>query len=106
MIKENRRYVVATYSAQLPTQTIRVVGYDTMQLGGRSEVTLQSPTYTDIYMVMDASASMGLAATDAGRQQLAQLTRRINGEECTFACHIKQQGQAMSNLEIAQSNGI
>lgn len=106
LVKDSRRYVVATYSAKLPTQTVRVLGYDTMQLGGRSEVTLQSPTYTDIYLVMDASASMGLAATDAGRQQLAQLTLKINGEECTFACHIKQAGQTMSNLEIAQGNGI
>src|SRR5215217_402021 len=55
-------------------------------LAGRAEVTLERPTFTEIHLVLDVSASMGLAADDAGRL-LAINTLDVNGEECTFACH-------------------
>jgi Flp pilus assembly protein TadG len=105
-LRGDRRYVSATYTASLKTHVVTILGIRSIQIAGTAEVKLESPTYTDIHLVLDVSASMGLAATDAGRQKLAQLTLQINGEECTFACHVKQAGQVKSNLEIAQTNGI
>jgi Mg-chelatase subunit ChlD len=100
------RRAKATYKARVRTTLSQVLGQDYIDIGGVSEVTLERPSYTDIYFVMDVSASMGLAADDAGRSLLACKTREVNGEECTFACHVRQDGQVKSNLEIAQENGI
>jgi Flp pilus assembly protein TadG len=108
IVKNDQRYVSATYTATLRTHIVTILGIRSIQIGGTAEVKLESPTYTDIHLVLDVSASMGLAATDAGRQLLAKLTRDLYGPggECTFACHTKDAGQAISNFELAQNNGI
>lgn len=54
----------------------------------------------DVNFLLDASASMGLAATPTGRDQL----RAAVG--CAFACHDPEGGQKISNLQVAQNLGI
>lgn len=54
----------------------------------------------DVDFLLDASASMGLAATEAGRDQLYKAVG------CAFACHDPEGGQTISNLAVARNLGI
>jgi hypothetical protein len=58
------------------------------------------PRKIDIRFFLDSSASMGLAATPAGRDKLSSLVG------CAFACHEVEGGQTKSNLQVAQENGV
>lgn len=107
VVRDGARRAVAQYTAEVRTVFASFIGMDRVPLSGRAEVTLERPTYTDLYLVLDVSASMGLAADDAGRRLLAIKTREVNGEECTFACHMKDNPiHPKTNLQIAQENGI
>jgi Flp pilus assembly protein TadG len=107
VVRDGARRAVARYTAEVPTVFAPFVGMDRVALAGRAEITLERPTYTEIHLVLDVSASMGLAADDAGRRLLAIKTREVNGEECTFACHMKDNpSHPKTNLQIAQENAI
>jgi hypothetical protein len=108
VIRDGARRAVANYTAEVPTVFApSLIGMERVPLAGRAEVTLERPTYTEIHLVLDVSASMGLAADDAGRRLLAIKTLEVNGEECTFACHRKDNpAHPKTNLQIAQENGI
>lgn len=54
----------------------------------------------DVEFLLDASASMGLAASAAGRDRLH------NATGCAFACHMLDGGQTVTNLQVAQNLGI
>ena len=54
----------------------------------------------DLAFLLDSSASMGLAATVAGRDKLYKAVG------CAFACHTPEGGQTISNLQVAQNLGI
>ena len=53
-------------------------------------------TYTDIYLALDKSASMGLPSTAAGMQTMQKLTG------CQFVCH----SPGEDNVPIARKNGV
>lgn len=117
--------MVRTALARRPGTTVRSVTLSTVNnqivlrvaatsktmfggLLGRSEVDLattaavpkRSGKKQDLYFLLDRSASMGLAATTAGRDKLIRLVG------CAFACHDPEGGQKKSNLQVAQENGV
>jgi hypothetical protein len=107
VMRDGARRATARYTAEVRTVFAPFIGAEHVTLSGHAEVTLDRPNYTEIYLVLDVSASMGLAADDAGRRLLAVKTREVTGEECTFACHTKSNPlYPKTNLQIAQDNGI
>jgi Flp pilus assembly protein TadG len=107
LVRDGARRAVGIYRAEVGTVFAPFIGVERVYLVGQAEITLERPNYTDIFLVLDVSASMGLAADDAGRRLLAQKTLEVNGEECTFACHGKgDPSHPKTNLQIAQENNI
>lgn len=87
-------------SAVVPAMFARFVGRDTVTVGTRSTANKQSGAKLRLRILVDNSASMGLAADADGRDKLHALTG------CAFACHDKEGGQAISNLEMANLHHI
>jgi hypothetical protein len=82
------------------TAVVRAVGFNSIAVGACAEAERPNKKYIDIYMGLDVSASMGLAADEAGRDKLRALTG------CAFACHEKEGSQTQSNFAVANENGI
>ncbi len=84
----------------MDTSVAGLLGYRHLAVSARAAANKLAGQKSDIYLLLDNSASMGLAATPAGRDQLYALTG------CAFACHDPEGGQKKSNLQVAQENGI
>lgn len=87
-------------AVSMPMSITRILGYTNMSISARASASKPQGQKTDIYLLLDNSASMGLAATPQGRDKLFSLTG------CAFACHEPEGGQVKSNLKVAQENGI
>lgn len=87
-------------SATVEASVGRIFGKESNTINSTASVRKRTGLKTDIYLLLDNSASMGLAATPQGRDQLYALTG------CAFACHTPEGGQTVSNLQVAQSHGI
>ena len=77
-----------------------LLGRKTADLSATAAVPKRVGLKQDLYFLLDRSASMGLAATPEGRDKLTRLAG------CAFACHEKEGGQTISNLQTAIDNGI
>ncbi len=73
--------ITATARAKIPTTFLMVAGIDKVDVAVTSEIAGPASSFLDIYLVLDKSASMMLAATTAGQQTM----RAAVG--CEFACH-------------------
>lgn len=105
--KDGTPRVRGTAKGSVKTVLFQLAGHPEVPIGAGAEVALAPPAYAEIHLVVDVSASMGLAADDDGRKLLKQKTQEINGKECTFACHMKDDpNHKKTNLEIAQENNI
>ena len=51
---------VVTFSAEVPTTFMRVVGFQKVTVTGTSKASASLPPYLDFYLVLDVSGSMGL----------------------------------------------
>jgi Flp pilus assembly protein TadG len=88
---------VVTFTAQVPTVFLNVIGYQTMNISGGSTSSAAMSTYLDYYLVLDVSGSMGLPSTTAEAQRM----QSINPDNfvqyptgCTLACHFAPQNSA------------
>jgi Flp pilus assembly protein TadG len=72
-----------TFSADVPTSFMGVIGKSTLTVTGSSTSTANLPQYIDFYLLLDNSPSMGVAATPA------DVTTMVNhtSDQCAFACH-------------------
>jgi Flp pilus assembly protein TadG len=72
-----------TFSANVPTVFLGVMGKSTMTVTGSSTAVTKMPQYIDFYLLMDNSPSMGVGATPA------DVTLMVNNtpDQCAFACH-------------------
>ena len=52
-----------TYTADVPTTFMRVVGFQKLSLSGSSSASALLPAYLDFYLALDVSGSMGLPST-------------------------------------------
>ncbi|MBR0756563.1 pilus assembly protein [Bradyrhizobium jicamae] len=72
-----------SFTANVPTMFLGVIGRKTMSVGGSSTSTANLPLYIDFYLLLDNSPSMGVAATPT------DVTTMVNNtsDKCAFACH-------------------
>jgi len=88
---------VVTFSAQVPTTFLKVVGWQNLTINGTSSSSAAMSTYLDFYLTLDVSGSMGLPSTAAEMTRLST----VNPDNfvqyptgCTLACHFSPQNSA------------
>jgi Flp pilus assembly protein TadG len=84
-----------SFTAQVPTYFMGIMGYKNIALSGTSTASYSLPAYIDFYLMLDVSGSMSFPAT-SGEQQRLQAVNPDNyslyPNGCTFACHFTSQG--------------
>jgi Flp pilus assembly protein TadG len=102
---------VATFTAEVPTTFMRVLGWEYVPISGTATAAAggEAKSYTDFYMLLDNTPSMGIAAT---RKDIAKL-KSLTSNKCAFACHIgyydsagKFHEDANSTYIVARANGV
>ena len=73
--------ITATASGTVPTTLMKIADISNVPVTVASSVKGPSTSYLNVYIVIDKSPSMLLAATSAGQQTM------YNGIGCQFACH-------------------
>jgi Flp pilus assembly protein TadG len=88
------------WSAQVPVTFMKVLGWQTMTVGGSSTANASLPLYLDFYLTLDVSGSMGLPSTPAEALRM----QSINPDNykqyptgCTLACHFAPQNSACTD---------
>ncbi|NEV76829.1 pilus assembly protein [Rhodopseudomonas sp. BR0C11] len=94
-----------TFSAQISTMFMKVVGMSAMTVGGTSTATASMPKYIDFYLLLDNSPSMGVGATPNDVSAMITATaNKSSDDHCAFACHDVNNKNNYYNL--AKSLGI
>ena len=82
-----------TFSADVPTNFVTLLGYPKLTVTGSSQAAGQLPMFLDFYLMLDVSGSMGLPSTPDEETRLSQ----VNPDNyvqyptgCTLACHFSQ----------------
>lgn len=88
------------YRADISSTLLRILGFPTVPVTGKSASTIGTYYSARFHFLVDASDSMGLAATEADRNQLINLTQSQPMGGCEFACH------SSTRLNIARANDI
>lgn len=87
-----------TFSAQVPTFFLGILGYRNLAVSGTSKASYSLPTYIDFYLMLDVSGSMSFPSTLAEQQRLMAVNPdNLLGnpgypQGCQFACHFAAQG--------------
>lgn len=110
--------VKANASMQLPTSIMKIANFDTLPISVSSAAEVIKPPL-DVFLILDMSASMGIAADANERARLMALTRtwiqstntgfntsHPNG--CAFACHesVGYEPSGTNSYDLARQNGI
>ncbi len=94
-----------TYTADVPTTFMRVVGFTKLSLSGSSSASALLPAYLDFYLALDVSGSMGLPSTPAEALRM-QAVNPDNYKQyptgCTLACHFGPQNSACTDSGTQQ----
>jgi Flp pilus assembly protein TadG len=84
-----------SFTAQVPTYFMGVLGYKNVTVSGSSTASYSFPSYISFYMMLDVSGSMSFPSTIAEQSRL-QAVNPDNYSQypsgCTFACHFTAQG--------------
>lgn len=89
-----------TFTAEVPTAFMRVLGRDSITISGTATGTYQTNAFIDFYMLLDNTPSMGLAATTA---DIATMKRNTS-DQCAFACHETENPD--NYYKLAKSLGV
>jgi Flp pilus assembly protein TadG len=90
-----------SFSAQVPTSFLGVIGFNNITVTGSSTSSYTMPTYISFYLLLDVSGSMSFPSTQAEQARLQAVNPDNmnpasggNGYPggCTFACHFTRQG--------------
>ena len=86
---------IVSFTAQVPTYFMGIMGYKNIALSGTSSASYTLPTYIDFYLMLDVSGSMSFPSTAAEQERLQAVnpdnySQYPNG--CTFACHFTSPG--------------
>jgi Flp pilus assembly protein TadG len=105
-----------TFSAQVPTTFMQIMGNSSVPVSGTATAVYKSESYSDFYMLLDNSPSMGIGATQQDINMLKVATAHSQdapGQNCAFACHmgtIDSNGvlheESSSDYLIARANNI
>jgi len=96
---------VVTFTAQVQTSFLGVMGYPTLTVGGTSSSTASLPPYLDFYLALDVSGSMGLPSTNGEQTRLSAINPDNHGQYpggCTLACHFAVQNVCSDSGSNAQ----
>ncbi|MGO7591751.1 TadE/TadG family type IV pilus assembly protein [Rhizobium leguminosarum] len=80
-IDTSNHKITATASGTVPTTLMKIANIDTVPVSVASAVKGPATSYLNVYIVIDTSPSMLLAATTAGQSTM------YSGIGCQFACH-------------------
>src|SRR5580698_7230985 len=87
-----------TFSANVPTYFLGVLGYRNIAVNGTSSASYSLPTYINFYLMVDVSGSMSMPSTSAEQARLMAVNPdNLQGspgypQGCQFACHFAAQG--------------
>jgi hypothetical protein len=101
-----------TYQATLKTSFLRILGKESITISGSANAVFQSQSFTDFYLLLDNTPSMGVASTTADIDKMIKATKNVadaGSRNCAFACHIvseKGEIDGSSNYAVAKLNGI
>lgn len=87
VVDTSKNTIVATARASLPTTILTLANIRTLNVAVSSSVVGPLNSYLNVYIVLDKSASMLLAATPSG-----QTAMRNSQAGCVFGCHIVEGG--------------
>jgi Flp pilus assembly protein TadG len=92
-----------SFTAQVPTFFMGVLGYSNIAISGTSTSSYTLPTYIDFYLMVDVSGSMSFPSTASEQARLQAVNPdNMTGSNgyprgCTFACHFAAQGACSQN---------
>lgn len=108
VIDKTNRSVQAVATGVVPTTFLGMANIKSINVAVVSKVSGPATTYFNIYIVLDKSASMMLAATSAGQQQMLSVTGN-----CVFGCHVVEGGpytynghSYTTNYDLAKGMGV
>ncbi|HYA05815.1 MAG TPA: pilus assembly protein TadG-related protein [Xanthobacteraceae bacterium] len=87
-----------SYTAQVPTYFMGLMGYKNIALSGTSTASYTMPTFLNFYLMLDVSGSMSFPSTTAEQERLMAVNPdNLQGspgypQGCQFACHFAAQG--------------
>ena len=87
-----------SFTAQVPTLFMGIVGIRTVSVSGSSTASYSLPTYINFYLMLDVSGSMSFPSTPAEQSRLMAVNPDNNlgnpgyPQGCQFACHFTAQG--------------
>ena len=89
-----------TFSAEVPTSFMKVVGFQKVTVTGTSKGSASLPPYLDFYLLLDVSGSMGLPSTTSEAVRMQNINPdnfRQYPTGCTLACHFAPQNSACTD---------
>ena len=102
-----------TFNTVMPTTFMRVLGRESVNIGGYATARYQTPAFMDFYMLLDNTPSMGVAATPGDIKKMEDATRNGNAKggdkNCAFACHIVSESgveDLNSYYNVAKKNDV
>ena len=105
------RSAIISYTANQATITQGLVGGSYTQISGTARARKADYRYIDVDLWLDGSGSMGVAADEAGRDKLRDLSKDDpDHKNCAFACHIpthlKESHLYSTSEQRAHANGV
>jgi Flp pilus assembly protein TadG len=105
------RSAIISYTANQATIAQGLVGGSYTQISGAARARKADYRYVDIDLWLDGSASMGVAADEAGRDKLRDLSKDDpEHKNCAFACHmptkLKESHLYSTSEQRAHANGV
>lgn len=107
--RDNLRTARAIFALDHPLFLSRLVSGPSTEVGGEAQASVAMFDYIDVDLWLDGSASMGVAADEAGRDRLRALSRSDpEHANCAFACHIPTRlaGPYPTSEARAHANGV
>jgi Flp pilus assembly protein TadG len=98
---------VVTFSANVPTTFMKVVGFPQLTVTGSSSASSSLPLYLDFYLMLDVSGSMGLPSTNAEETRLTSINPddfSVYPNGCVFACHFQSSGSCTAPPQKTNTN--
>lgn len=101
----------ATYTVNANTYVAKIFGQSSYSSSGSAVSASSLPRYSDVYLALDVSGSMGIAASQADMTKLYNAKgKRTNGTtqqlSCVFGCHVVESGWSESYSAVAARLGI
>jgi Flp pilus assembly protein TadG len=100
-----------SFTAQVPTYFMGVMGYRDITLSGTSTASYTLPTFINFYLMLDVSGSMSFPSTTAEQLRLMSVNpdnlHGSNGypQGCQFACHFASSGACAQTQAQSGTNG-